>query len=257
MTNNELKFLRSLEHKKFRSQKGCFLVEGKKSVAELLQSDYKVKAVYATCGWIEKNADFYPDIQSITAKEASQISFLQTSPEIFALAEIKHIDIEQIKDRKELLLLDSIKDAGNLGTIIRTADWLGFRTILCSQDTVELYNPKTIQASMGSFTRVAVIYTDLADFIVKNASKYAFFGADMDGKSLELVDFPQWSAVVLGSESHGISPQIDKLLSQKLSVPSFSNSQSTHAESLNVAQATAIICWAWRQKITKLNQKIV
>jgi TrmH family RNA methyltransferase len=241
MTNHELKFLKSLQQKKFRRQHGCFLVEGRKSVEETLDSNFIVKAVYATTEWKTKNEDFIHPFTPITAREATQISMMKTPPEVFALVEMKHQEICSA-GHGHILILDGIRDAGNVGAMLRTADWFGIRTVVCSEDTAEIYNPKTIQASMGSFTRVDVMYCNPVQFIREYAKRFTFYGTFLDGKPLQDIVFAQPTAVVLGSESHGISPQVAELLPNRLHIPRMDGNLSSAAESLNVSLAAGIIC---------------
>ena len=241
---NELKYLRSLHQKKYRKEYRKFLIEGTKSVIEVLQSDYVVEKIYATWQWKDKHPDFSFDIQVVSPKDCERISSLTTSPEIFALVQIKQDVIFEANRYKKLLLLDGIKDTGNLGTIIRTADWFGIQGIVCSEDTVELYNPKTIQASMGSFTRVNLFYRDLETFMLENKQNYTFFGTFMEGESIRNTAFDEYSAVVLGSESTGISENLTMMINKKINIPRAGEFFSENkAESLNVSLATAIVCY--------------
>ena len=241
---NELKYLRSLQQKKYRKESQKFLIEGTKSVMEVLQSDYVVEKVYATQQWIDKHPDYSFEYHLVTPKECERVSSFFTSPEIFAVAEMKKEEIFSADAHKKLLILDGIKDAGNFGTIIRTADWFGICGIVCSEDTVELHNPKTIQASMGSFTRVHVFYKDLKAFIHENKSKYTFFGTLMNGESIRNKEFPEYSAIVLGSESTGLSHEVINLIDETVSIPRGNfTEKETMAESLNVSLATAIVCY--------------
>ena len=244
LSTNELKQLRSLQQKKFRREYQQFLVEGTKSVLEVLRSDYEVEEIYATQQWLEKHSDFSMEVQHVSPKECERISSFATSPEVFALVKMKEEEVFVANKYKKLLLLDGIKDAGNFGTIIRTLDWFGIQGVVCSEDTVELYNPKTIQASMGSFTRVNVFYSDLKSFILENKDNYTFFGTFMEGISISNISFPEYSAIVLGSESAGISNEITDLINEKISIPrgEYKNKENK-AESLNVSLATAIVCY--------------
>ena len=244
LSHNELKFLRSLKQKKVRKEYGCFIVEGTKSVWEVLHSDFHVKAVYATPQWMEQHPKFYHDIHLVSTKECEQISALTTTPHIFALVEM--LDEQRsfsASDCKKILILDDIKDAGNFGTIIRTADWFGMDAIICSENTVELYNPKTLQASMGSFTRVPIFSFNLMNFLQKYSDVYTFFGAYMEGEPIGNVNFPQYSAIVLGSESFGISPQLSAEIKNKISIPMGNSQRKRSPESLNVSLAAAIVCY--------------
>ena len=241
---NELKFLRSLKQKKVRREYRCFIVEGTKSVWEVLHSDFVVKAVYATPQWVEQHPNFQHDIHLVSEKECEQISALTTSPRIFALVEMRNEEQAfSAINHSKILLLDDVKDAGNFGTIIRTADWFGLDAIVCSENTVELYNPKTLQASMGSFTRVPIFTFNLIDFIQKHADIYTFFGAYMAGETIYNVTFPQYSAIVLGSESFGISPHLSAAIQTKISIPIGNKQRKRLPESLNVSLAAAIVCY--------------
>ncbi|MBO4738809.1 MAG: RNA methyltransferase [Bacteroidales bacterium] len=243
LTNNEFKILRQLKQKKYRQEQALFLVEGKKMVEEVLKSSFVVKNVFATESFIEKSDAFDNVITTITKTQSEQLSSLVTDPEVYALVEMKkdNYDDSVLKDR--VLILDDVSDAGNLGTIIRTADWFNIDLIVCSEDCVELYNSKVLQASMGSFTRVDVIYRNLADFIPKH--NYIYYGAFLDGQAVNDVYFSSSpTALVLGSESHGISETVAQLISNRINIPLI-NTNRVVPESLNVATATAILCYAW------------
>jgi TrmH family RNA methyltransferase len=243
MILNELKFLRSLQQKKYRKEHHCFLVEGTKLVKEILESDFVVKKVYATGQWMDKHPDFLHELQLVSEKECERISSLSSPPAVFALVEMKP-ELSFSADRyKKLLLLDGIKDSGNYGTIIRTADWFGIQCIVCSEDTVELYNPKTIQATMGSFTRMDIYTCNLPDFILKYANRYSFIGAYMEGNSIREYVFDEYSAIVLGNESTGISSEVDCLIHEKVSIPLGNKMSGLQPESLNVSVSAAILCY--------------
>ncbi len=242
LTNNEFKILRQLKQKKYRQEQALFLVEGKKMVEEVLKSAFVVKNVFATEGFVEKSAVFY-DAMIITKTQSEQLSSLTTDPEVYALVEMKKDNFDDCVLKNRVLILDDVRDAGNLGTIIRTADWFNIDLIICSKDCVELYNSKVLQASMGSFTRVNVIYRNLIDFI--HSHKYNYYGAFLNGQLLNEVSFPtQPTAIVLGSESHGISEKVAKLIPNRINIPLI-NPNRIVPESLNVATATAILCYAW------------
>ena len=245
MTLNELKFLTSLQQKKFRKEYGCFLVEGSRSVKEVLQSDYTVKQVFATRQYAEKHPDFSSAVSFVSEKESERISSFSTSSGVFALVEMKPEIPFSAKKYKKLLLLDGIQNSGNVGTIIRTADWFGIQAVICSEDTAELYNPKTIQATMGSFTRVDVYTANLCEFIKMHEDTYSFIGTFMDGQSIDTYDFPPFSAIVLGKESTGISPEVSCLIREKITIPRGKENKETKflPDSLNVSLSSAIICY--------------
>ncbi len=246
-TKNEIKRLRSLQQKKFRQEYRMFVVEGTKSVLELLESGWKVDSIYATAAWLEAHPEIsLPCLQTISEKECGMASGLQTPPGIIACARFREGNDADSTQRlpDKLLILDGIRDCGNLGTIIRTADWFGFTHIICSEDTAELYNPKTIQASMGSFTRVCLHYTKLTDFISSLPEAYRIYGTFMDGSDLRRTSFAQKSAIVIGNEAHGISPEVTRQVQEKIAIARIADHT---VDSLNAAVATAILCYTLRQ----------
>ena len=245
MTLNELKFLRSLQQKKYRKLHCCFLVEGSKSVREVLQSDYAVKQVYASKQYMEKHPNFFRETCLVSHKECEQISSFSATPEVFALVEMKPKICFSAEQHKRLLLLDGIQNGGNVGTIIRTADWFGIQCVICSEDTAELYNPKTLQATMGSFTRVDVHTFNLCEFITAHQHIYSFIGTFMDGQSVRNYSFPEHSAIILGKESTGISTEVAHLIREKITVQHGNTNRKSFPDSLNVSLSSAIICYEW------------
>ena len=236
ISKNELKFIRSLKNKKYRVSEKCFLVEGSKNVLELLDSNFKIRWVVGTKEFRNVNdrnlegADF----KEIPKSDLSAISTLKTNDSALAVVQCKEFVLEDIDLSGVIYGLDGISDPGNLGTIIRTLDWFGVDQIVCSKDSVEFYNPKVIAATMGSFTRVKIVYTDLVPFL--KSSEVSTVGADLTG-----MDLVQWQPskpliVVMGSESHGISQEVKKCLGSLISIKG-----TGKAESLNVGVATGII----------------
>jgi len=211
------------------------LVEGNKIIRELSHSAFKIKEVYTTTP-DDLDIPNTPDIFHITESELRKISFLQHPKDSIALC---HIPKEQFSCKNDgiNLILDGIQDPGNMGTIIRLADWFGIEQIVCSEDTVDLYNPKVIQASMGSFTRVNIFYTDLKEFLKDGeATNYI---TDMQGESIYKVKFPEKFNLILGNEGKGIRQSIKSLSNNTITIPRFGRYKAT--ESLNVAMATGII----------------
>ncbi|MBS1571639.1 MAG: RNA methyltransferase [Bacteroidetes bacterium] len=233
LTAHKIKVIQSLDKKKFRQKYNLFVVEGNKNIRELHQSQYKIKEIFS----IEpKNIDFLGVLPyQITEKELRNISFLQNPKDSLAICEI--LQPKEIAESDTQIILDGIQDPGNLGTIIRLADWFGISQIICSEDTVDYYNPKVIQATMGSFTRTEIFYTDLEIFL--QTSKNQNIGTDMDGESIYKFNFPRNINIILGNEGNGIRPKIEKLLQDKITIPRFGNQKST--ESLNVSMAGGII----------------
>lgn len=239
LSKNEIKFLRQLQQKKYRRENNMFIVEGTKSIIELLKSNYVIKNIYATSEWYEKHKHLIDySVTLVSHKECERISSLQTSPEVFALVEMKKSKKIILSDK--ILIIDDIKDTGNFGTIIRTADWFGIKTVICSEQSVELYNPKTIQATMGSFTRVNVHYTDLKVFLQTLSDDYVVYGTFMEGVALHKVAFAPKTAVVIGNESRGISLEVEKFVQKKICI---SKKNKESVDSLNAAIATAIVCY--------------
>ena len=244
ITKTQVQDIKKLHQKKFREEAGAFLVEGTKSVLELLHADLKVNALWITENWAkihEKEIHSFP-FNTLSLKEMERISALKTPQEALAIAKIPTYTIYDIDPAKPLLILDAIRDPGNLGTVIRTADWFGITQILASLDTVELTNPKTIQASMGSFTRMKVIYTNLGDYL-KNRNDAPLFGTFMQGTPISKINFPENSMILIGNEANGISDTLLSFITEKICIPT----QSNTAESLNASIAAAIVLYEFRK----------
>lgn len=245
LSKSEISFIKSLHQKKFRKDHHLFLAEGFKSVTEFLDSDYHTDTVYCTKALLPKLDKFSHKIKliEITEAELGKISTLTTPQGILATIRIPsktEIDLESFKNRFTLVL-DGVQDPGNLGTIIRTADWFGFSRILCSMDSVEAYNPKVVQATMGSLSRMEIHYADLEELLPR--IKVPFFGALLDGTSIYEVDFGQEGLIILGNEGKGISPKIQSQITRAVTIPRFGG-----AESLNVAVSAAIFCSELKRK---------
>lgn len=249
VSKTTIKFIKSLKQKKFRIQHGCFSVEGPKMVDELLQSDFRVRNIIGTASWIEKQGKSSGpanELVEISAKDLERISGLKTPNQVLAVAEIPKWKVPVPKDLSGLVLaLDGISDPGNLGTILRIADWFGIREVICSEDTVDVFNPKVVQASMGSLFRVRVVYGHLADFLNNPDLKLLKFGAVMDGENIYKKKLPAEGLLVIGSESHGISPGVASEIDVGLTIPA--SAEAT--ESLNAAVATGIICSEFRRGV--------
>ncbi len=242
LTKNKIKLINSLTKKKYRKKEGLFFCEGEKISDILINSDYEIVEVFATDTFFQKNKEKLSsqNLTVVTDTELKKISALTTPQQVLALVKIpenKQVIGEVAK--KFIIALDKIQDPGNLGTIIRIADWFGVDYVVCSDDTVDLYNPKVVQATMGALFSTKVIYTDLAEFLRSNKNS-TIYGTFMEGENIYQTSLPKAAIVVLGNEANGISAEIEKIIEKKLAIPSF-NPQKT-AESLNVAVATAIIC---------------
>ncbi|MBN8702163.1 MAG: RNA methyltransferase [Bacteroidetes bacterium] len=242
LSKNQLKFVNSLKQKKNRDDLGLFIAEGEKLAAEILKSMISVKHVFATAKWIAEN----PSVNSVilvSNDELNKISELSTPNSVLLVCEMpkSNLDIPKLKG-KLVIALDDIRDPGNMGTIIRTADWFGIKTIICSLNCVDVYNPKTVQSTMGSITRVHVSYQHLNDFIGEYKSlDEPIYGAVLGGKNIYEQDLQKSGLIVIGNESKGISDELQKTLTFPVSIPSY-NSGAAKAESLNAAIATAILC---------------
>lgn len=237
LTKNEIKYLCSLQQKKGRAESGCFICEGDKLVSEALESDHTIKSVYLTPQWIGLNKKLKNGVE-ISESEMKKISGMTTVPGILAVVEMKKdkpADFKKLKN-EVFLVLDDIRDPGNLGTIIRTADWFGIKYIFCSENTVEQYNPKVVQASMGSIFRMEINYVNCFDLIQNGLMNgLDFYAAVLNGKPISN-KFMTKGGLIMGSESHGIHPDLLMEKAGKITIPSFGK-----AESLNVATATGIL----------------
>lgn len=232
ISKQQQKYIQSLHNKKYRVEYRQFIVEGEKSLAELLNSGFNINELFCTEIFAEK---YRPKIkfQVCTENQIQACSYYKTNSSGIAIVDQKP-NLPPLKEESFTLLLDNINDPGNFGTIIRLADWYGLNSIICNQNTVEFYNPKVIAATMGSFTRISVYYTSLQKYLQN--FKFPVYGADLEGLNLYKTKFEDKIGMVIGSESHGISPEVEQLLTQKITIPRLGN-----AESLNAGIATAIM----------------
>ncbi|NHA05052.1 RNA methyltransferase [Mucilaginibacter sp. HC2] len=239
LSKSQISLLSSLQHKKFRREHGLFMVEGYKSVTEFINSAYQVDIVYHTPAIAPKllNLSRKINFQEISLNEIQKISSLKTPQEVIGLVKIPIWPVLNYKalEKKFSLVLDNIQDPGNMGTIIRTADWFGIQDIICSEDTVDVYNPKVVQATMGSLARVNVHYADLLTVLPQ--IKLPIFGAMLNGQNMYNTNFGTEGLLVMGNEGNGISAPVEQLITSAVTIPRAGN-----AESLNVAIATAILC---------------
>ncbi len=239
LSKNQIKLINSLSQKKYRNKYNLFVAEGIKVIKELLNSNYELELLYSTT-----DVFYVPTekLQLITEADLKKISKLATPQIALALFKIPEKN-DTVKAVDFAVALDGVRDPGNLGTIIRLCDWFGVRQILCSNDTVDCYNEKVVQATMGSLARVNMAYTDLYETL-KNTD-LPLLGTFMDGENVYKTQLPSSGILILGNEANGISSSIASLASQKISIPQFGENQST--ESLNVATATAILLSEWRR----------
>lgn len=237
ISKNEAKFINSLKIKKYRHIERRFLVEGLKNVLELLQSDWVVDSLYCTQELLDQLKNYNPKV--LTTKELNSLSTLATNESCFAVVKFHETELPKTPLTSHAIVLDGIKDPGNLGTIIRSMDWFGFRHLICSLDCADFYNPKTIAATMGSFSRIIPIYTNI-ETLLPNLNR-KIFGMQMHGSPLSQIKVAEPAVFVMGSESHGISNSIAQLITQSITIPAYGN-----AESLNVAMATTLLLYQLR-----------
>lgn len=239
LSKSQVSLLKSLQQKKFRKEHGLFIVEGFKSVAEFLASPYSIETIYHTPAANTKlyKASKKINFQEITAAEIEKISSLNTPQDVLAVIRIPAWPVLQHSELKQkfTLVLDGVQDPGNMGTIIRTADWFGIQNIICSEDTVDAYNPKVVQATMGSLSRINIHYTALASLLPQ--LNLPVFGAMLDGENIYHADFGNEGLIVMGNEGNGLRPDIQEIINKKIAIP-----RTGQAESLNVAIATALFC---------------
>lgn len=233
VSKNQIKRITSLQQKKYRKQEQLFFVEGVKGVQELLDSNFELVELFTT------NSDLFSvdksKVYDITVSELQKISTLTTPNTCLALFKIP--SPVSFEDKGLIVALDDVRDPGNLGTIIRLCDWFGIKTLYCSEESVDVYNPKVVQATMGSISRVNVVYGNLEKFL--SETKLPVFGTFMDEKNIYKETLPNEGIIVMGNEANGISKPIENLVSERIAIPRFGDLQAT--ESLNVATATAII----------------
>ena len=233
ISKNQLKLITSLSQKKYRQKHDLFIAEGIKVLNELLNSTFEIETLFCTDDFETTISE--KKVVRISETELKKVSTLKSPNK--ALGVFKIPKEKAVKNSGLTIALDAINDPGNLGTIIRLCDWFGVTQLVCSKDTVDCYNQKVVQASMGSLTRVSIHYTDLENYITK--SNLDTFIADMDGENVYKTKLPKEGILIMGNEANGVSEEIKSLLQHKISVPRFGETQET--ESLNVATATAIL----------------
>lgn len=233
LSKQQIKLINGIKKKKLRTNNKLFIAEGIKVVEEFLQSEFKPLKIYCTNNYL--NPFSISHLEFVSEKELKSISNFSNPNQILGIFEIP--SERKITTKGLTLVLDDINDPGNLGTIIRLCDWFGVNQIICSKNTVDCYNPKVVQASMGSLSRISLIYTDLIPFLKKE--KRTIYGALLNGKSVYQSKLDETGILIMGNEANGISIEVLNLVSNKVSIPQFGENKKT--ESLNVATATAIL----------------
>ncbi len=249
LSKNRIKYIRSLELKKHRKEEQVFIAEGTKLVLDLMEV-FDCVTLLCTPDWIKKNASTKAnEIIEITEDDLNKISQLKTAQQVFAIFKQPHYELDTDVLKRELCIgLDDIQDPGNLGTIIRLADWFGIENIFCSLNTVEVYNPKVIQATMGAIARVKIHYLALEQ-LLENNKEIPIYGTFLEGDNIYQEKLSDNGLILMGNEGNGISDELQKMVSKKLFIPNYPTSRQT-SESLNVATATAIVCAEFRRQVS-------
>ncbi len=242
VVKNQIKFIKSLQQKKYRTQHGLFVVEGVKLVNELVRSTLSMRKLYKTADLVDD--DIFDQAEIISESELQKMSGLKSPNKVLGVFEIPQPEPLDFNDW--VLALDQVQDPGNLGTIIRLCDWFGVKHLLCSTNTVDCYNPKTLQATMGSIARVNIVYDSISN-VVKDSGA-SLFATFMNGRSIYEKSMPDRGILLLGNESHGISDQLRQLADFQIAIPRYGSAET---ESLNVATATAILLSEIRRGVTR------
>jgi len=251
LSKTKIKLIRSLELKKNRQSEGLFVAEGPKVVGDLMPY-FRPRLIVATKTWLECNVcPVGSEVVEVTEEELAKASFLKTPQEVLVLFETNgqqpDIRMSESKATELTLMLDDVQDPGNLGTIIRTADWFGIRQIVCSFGTADAFSPKVVQATMGSIARVRISYADLPAFLDTLPAGTPVYGTFLEGKNIYQHPLSQGGIIIMGNEGKGISPVVSCFVTEKLFIPPYP-SDATTGESLNVAIATAITCAEFRRR---------
>ena len=232
VSDRQIKIIKSLKHKKNRSKHNLFVAEGDKTIVELILAGYNINSLYSTNSKIEGAKNSIVQLSKLELNKISNLSNPKNSLGVFEIPKPKNINYNKL-----IIGLDNISDPGNLGTIIRLCDWFGVEDLICSFDTVDCYNPKVVQASMGSISRINITYLDLQNSLESNSLKT--YGTYMQGDSIYGIDEIQKGVILFGNEANGINPNLSKFIDKKLSIPRFGKLKKT--ESLNVANALSIV----------------
>lgn len=237
LSKAKIKFIKSLQIKKYRKQEQCFVVEGAKNVQELLASDFEVITLLGTASFLSTLNTVGPaEIIEVSTNELQGLGEYQTNETALAVARLQANEPLSVTKNEFVLVLSDIRDPGNLGTIIRTADWFGLTKIIASNETADFYNQKVISATMGSFTRIKMYYTELSEFF--HGVDQPVFGTYLDGLDINKIEFGQGGLILIGNESNGIHPGLEKFVTHKVTIPKYGK-----AESLNAAIAAGILCY--------------
>ncbi len=247
ISKNKIKQITSLQNKKFRQKYNKFIIEGYKTVLDIIDSNYHVSEIYTSNIEKYKLLITKPNIKliEISEEEMKKVSFFKTASDILAIVDFKDNTDFAAYNKGITLCLADIQDPGNLGTIIRSANWFGIENIVCSENTVDLHNPKTLQATMGAFANINIIYTDLEDFLFNTELK--IYGTFLDGENIYESNLAENCIVIMGNEGKGIPDNIAELVNNKITIPNFAGDK-LKAESLNVSTSTAIILSEFKRR---------
>lgn len=249
LSKNDIKHIKSLEHKKFREEKGLFLAEGHKLVSELT-GIFRCTLIAATTDWLKGHGSISAErIETVSPDELKRASLLKTPQDVLAIFHIPSDGTDLTTAAKDnlVLALDDVQDPGNLGTIVRIADWFGIKNVFCSKGTADIYNPKAVQATMGAISRVRVQYTDLTRSIQQLPREIPVYGTFLNGEKIYDASLTKNGIIVMGNEGNGIGAELEKSVTKRLFIPNWPEGAAT-SESLNVAIATAITCSEFRRR---------
>lgn len=252
LSKNKIKFINSLSLKKNRDEEGLFIAEGQKIINELIAAHFEISTIICTGKLSENYQSTHYDTLIADEQELKKVSSLKTASQILAICRKKTslLDLENLKNELTIAL-DDIQDPGNLGTIIRLASWFGIKNIICSNNTVDCYNPKVIQATMGSIAHVNIHYVDLSEFLSKiKTNELPVYGTFLDGKNIYTTELKPSGIIVFGNEGNGISIEVEKYTSHKLLIPPYKQ-EIENVESLNVSIATSIVCAEFRRRLSE------
>ena len=255
LSKNKIKFINLLKKKKYRNETGLFIAEGAKLVNEILSSGFQVSLLFAIPEWMNsshhKIQANIKEVITINQEELKRISTQKNPNQVLAVVEQPAYKLTDDELTNNLsIVLDSINDPGNLGTIIRIGDWFGINNLICSNSTVDVYNPKVIQATMGSICRVKIHYIKLEELLSKyqNIKGFSIYGSFIEGSNIYETEISEKGFIVMGNESHGISSELAPFISNRLSIPNYSQKLGSNPESLNVSVAAGIICSEFRRR---------
>jgi len=248
ISKKQIKNITALSQKKMRDEMGLFVAEGTKLVFDLLPA-FRLRECFATSDWLRENAKInLKNIQEISFDELKKISNQKSPQGILAVFEKPEYILSETIQNELCIALDDIQDPGNLGTIIRIADWFGIRNVICSPLSVDAFGPKTVQSTMGALARVKVHYTELAHYIEQLPAYFPVYGTFMEGSNIYSEQLSEHGLIVMGNEGNGISKEISELVNRRITIPHFPKNEAT-SESLNVAVATSIICSEFRRRL--------